>query len=156
MKQKYIVSKSESGKQLIIREFAEIDKDIFSQMCEVSYDFEAVRSAILSGSDHFASVIRNRNFFPPITTVQQIFAEMDGISGLNQNESIEIFTDDTDILAEQGEAYDLLDDLEEDTDKLDELLEDEVDVYDENISVKKINSSLKVDDDEIADDNGEM
>ncbi len=156
MKQKYIISKSEDGKHLIIKEFAEIDKDIFSQLCEVQYNMKAIQSAISSGPDQFADIIRNRNFFPPLTTVQQIFAEMEGLSSLDSNESIEVFTDDADILAEQEDSLDIIDDLEDDTEELDELLEDDVNVYDDNISVQKLNTSIKVDDDELADDNGDI
>ena len=156
MKQKYIISKSEDGKQLTIKEFAEIDKDIFSPLCEVHYSMKAVRSAIASGPDQFADIIRNRNFFPPITTAQQIFAEMDALSGLDKNESIEIFTNDVDILAAKNDSLDAIGNLEEDTEELDELLDDNVDVFDDKISVQKLNTSIKVDDDEVIDDNNDI
>lgn len=156
MRQKYVISKTEDGKRLVITETAEIDKDIFSQLSETTYDMKDIRSAIKAGPEAFAERVRSRNFFPPLTTIQQIYAEMDGVNSLKSGDTIDVFTDDVDILAQQSEAVDVMDELDDDSEELDELLEDDVDVYDDNLSVKKLNSSLKVDDDEVSDDNGDM
>jgi hypothetical protein len=156
MKQKYIISKSEDGKQLIIKEFAEIDKDLFSQLCEAQYKMKDVKSAISEGPDQFTDIIRSRNLFPPLTTVQQFFAEMDNLNSIDSSETIEVFTDDVDILAEQDDSADVIDDIEDDTEELDELLENDVDAFDDKISVKNINTTIKVDDNETADDNTDI
>jgi hypothetical protein len=37
MKQKYEILKDEDNKRLIIREYAELDKDVMSLLCEESY-----------------------------------------------------------------------------------------------------------------------
>ena len=49
MKQKYILSKSGDKKQLMLKELAEMDKDIFSVLCEETYNLRNIRSALSEG-----------------------------------------------------------------------------------------------------------
>jgi hypothetical protein len=65
MKQKYLISRSKDNKILLIQELAEIDKDVLSATCEVTYDDSAIESAIEKGSERLIAVLRTKNFFPP-------------------------------------------------------------------------------------------
>ncbi|MCK7503842.1 MAG: hypothetical protein MZV70_06840 [Desulfobacterales bacterium] len=47
MKQKYEILRDEDSKRLIIREYAELDKDVMSLLCEESYDRKAVKGGHL-------------------------------------------------------------------------------------------------------------
>lgn len=162
MKQKYLISKSDAGKTLVIKEFAEIDKEVFSILCERTYDLKTVCEALDSGINQFSEVIRNRNFFPVFSTLEKISEGITSLITSNSDETVEIFIDDASILLKKDEAYAVIDDLESDSEQIDDLLEDEVeddtvDVYDdENLSIKKINASIKVDEDELIDDNGDI
>ncbi|MCK7511232.1 MAG: hypothetical protein MZV70_49000 [Desulfobacterales bacterium] len=55
MKQKYEILRDDDNKRLIIREFAELDKDTMSLLCEESYDKKAIKSAIGHGPGRAAS-----------------------------------------------------------------------------------------------------
>jgi hypothetical protein len=46
MKQKYLLLKNDEKKELLIKEFAESDKESFSLLCEESYDSKEIESAI--------------------------------------------------------------------------------------------------------------
>ena len=50
MKQKYTIHKDTDNKRLIIKEYAELDKEILSLLCEESYDDAWVTSAIQNGT----------------------------------------------------------------------------------------------------------
>jgi hypothetical protein len=162
MKQKYLISKGDAGNTLVIKEFAEIDKEVFSILCEGTYDLKTVCEALDSGINQFSEVIRNRNFFPAFSTLEKISEGITSLIESNSDETVEIFIDDASILSKKDETYTVIDDLESDSEQIDDLLEDDVeddtvDVYDdENLSIKKINASIKVDDDELIDDNGDI
>ncbi len=158
MKQKYMISKSDAGNTLNIKELAEIDKDVFSILCEETYDMKTVIEALDAGMNQTASAIRNRNFFPPFSTLEKIAEGIKSLINTDSDETIEVFIDDATILSKKEEEYAVIDDLESDSEQLDDLLEDEaVDVYDdENLSIKKINASIKVDEDELIDENGDI
>ena len=46
MKQKYLISKEDDQKKLIIKEFAELDKEMLSLLCQEEYDYKMIKSAI--------------------------------------------------------------------------------------------------------------
>lgn len=156
MKQKYLIQKSDDDKKLVIKELAEIDKDIFSVLCTETYDLKNIATAVKKGKDALLSEIRTRNFFPAIQTASQIMEAVVNIIDSEASETIEIFINDADNLASKVDELDVIDDIENDEDQLDDLLEDAVDVYDEKIAIKQINSSINVDDDDVIDDNGDI
>ena len=65
MKQKYTIAKSEDKSKLIIKEFAELDKDIMSMLCEQTYDCDSIRSAIKNGKEALITALRTPNMYPP-------------------------------------------------------------------------------------------
>ena len=156
MKQKYLIQISDNDKDLTIKELAEIDKDIFSILCTETYNIKNIKSAAKEGKDALLSEIRTRNFFPTISTATQIIEAVVGMIQSKTNDTVEVFINDVDTLASKEDEVDVIDDLDDDEDQLDGLLEDTVDVYDEKIGIKKINSSIKVDDDDVIDDNGDI
>jgi hypothetical protein len=58
MKQKYLILKNDEKTKLIIREFAELDKEIFTFLCEETFDDESVTSAIAIGKDALIATLR--------------------------------------------------------------------------------------------------
>ena len=51
MKQKYLISKDNTSGNLIIKEYAELDKEIFSLIFEESYDGKAIKDAVKEYSE---------------------------------------------------------------------------------------------------------
>jgi hypothetical protein len=65
MKQKFVISKSDDNKEFKIEEFAELEKEIMSLMCEETYSSKDIKSAISESKEALVSLLRTKNFFPP-------------------------------------------------------------------------------------------
>jgi len=155
MKQKYMILKSNDNKHLIIKEFAEIEKDMFSLLCEETYEIKTIQSAIKSGMSKLISTIRTQTFYPSATWAKQIAEGIVNCFNSKSSETVEIFVDDAEALQKKEDAIEIIDDLENGATQIDGLLDDTVDVYDENITPKKINSSINVEENELPDDDND-
>ena len=149
MKQKYLILKD---KELIIREFAELDKEVFSPLCEEIYDVKVIRSAIKEGKETLIQVLRTKNMYPPVIYANQIADAVLSIFAAKEPESLELFFDDIELINQDEQTTVMLADLESESEEIDELLEDDYDEnYDDKGALKQINSPLKVADDEGVD-----
>ncbi len=152
MKQKYLILKGDENKELIIKEFAELDKDMLTLICEETYDYEAIESAIAQGKDALVSKLRTINMYPPSFYADKIAESIMDIWGSEDNQSMELFFDDIDFVKKEQVERLSLSDIEEEAVEIDELLEDTIDEdFDENKALNKINSSIKIADDEVLD-----
>ncbi len=155
MKQKYQITRDEERQILTIREYAELDKDILSPLCEENYPMAAIEKAMQAKKEVLISALRTKNMYPPGVYAERIAA---GVAALlrSQDQSIELFFDDVELLAAEEEAMEKPVEVESEKD-LDDLLED--DFEGENLNneegVKKLNSSLKIADNEYGDTEGE-
>ena len=164
MKQKYEILWQ--GDKLVIKEFAELDKEMMSLLCEESYDRAAIGDAVSEGAKSVMAAIRTKNMYPPSVYAAKLSEAIAEMFASQSDEPVEVVINDLDLLARrvnQAEA-DIDDSKEEDAD-IDDLLDDDVDPDDlldddvdpdedsleDEIAVKKIKSSLKVADDEVAD-----
>jgi len=151
MKQKYTIHKETEGKRLIIKEYAELDKEILSLLCEESYGDDQVVSAIQNGMDALVRVLRTRNMYPPSAVVSRIATAVVSLYDTGNEQPIEITFDDKElfekeVMTEEPEAA-----IDADDEDIDTLLEDEIDdVYEDKKLIKDLKSSLKVADDESA------
>ncbi|MBW2010164.1 MAG: hypothetical protein JRG68_02050 [Deltaproteobacteria bacterium] len=144
MKQKYLISKSDNKKNLIIKELAELDRGMFSVIYEETYDAEAIISAIEKGTEALVSDLRNHALYPVRFAVEKIAEVVADLYASDTQESIEILIDDMDFLGkkeidEEEEIPEPVDEVESKPVKIDELLDDNPE--DEN--------HVKVDDDEL-------
>ena len=64
MKQKYSISKDSTTGSLIIKEYAELDKEIFSLIFEESYDVKMIEDAVKNGKKELITVLRTPNLYP--------------------------------------------------------------------------------------------
>lgn len=152
MKQKYLILKDNDKKELIIREFAELDKEVFSPLCEEIYDAKVIRSAIKEGKETLIQVLRTKNMYPPGIYANQIADAVLSIFAAKEPESLELFFDDIELINQDEQATVMLADLESESEEIDELLEDDYDEnYDDKGALKQINSPLNVADDEGVD-----
>ncbi|GBC59651.1 hypothetical protein DENIS_0592 [Desulfonema ishimotonii] len=154
MKQKYVLSKDDEKKQFAIKEYAELDKDILSLLCEEIYESEAVAEAIESGKEALIRVIRTRNLFPPSIYMNPL---ADAITDLFRSEetSADVFFDDIEFLIrERGEAAAAK--IEDEAAEIEELLDETDEISeefgeDDTISSISSNASIKIADDESLD-----
>lgn len=150
MKHKYTLIKDADNKQLVIREYGELDKDAMSLLCEESFDQKTVKAAIKEGGNTLVSTLRTKNLYPPGVYAVQIAQAVEQLYGSNREEPLDLLFDDLDAITGKEDVPPAVEDIEEEEGEgLDDLLDDEVgDDFDNKIDIGKLNSSLKVADDE--------
>lgn len=153
MKQKYEILKDDENKRLIIREFAELDKDTMSLLCEESYDKKAVKSAISMGRDSLIAALRTKNLYPPGMYAGQIAEKVIELFGAKGKSSDELVFDDLEFLSREHEAAEAAKSYEAEPGEIDELLEVglEDDKFEEGDEIKKLDTTIKIEDDEFSD-----
>ena len=104
MQQKYSIIKDKQNKQLIIREFAELDKKALSLLCEEKYDNTTIKSAISRGKDALLAVLRTKNMYPPTTYAQKIAAAVIDLYQSKDKESKELVFNDLDLLTKDKQT----------------------------------------------------
>ena len=154
MKQKYTIIKDSKNQQLIIREFAELDKEILSLLCEETYEQKMILAAIKRGKAYLISALRTNNLYPPGIYAQKIATAVIDLYATKDKESEELFFNDLELLARANEPKDraVEEPVEKQDGEMDELLEDDFESdYENESQPKKLDSSLKIADDEYGD-----
>ena len=156
MKQKYTIVRDDKNKQLIIREFAELDKEILSLLCEESYDEKKIRGAIRKGRDALISAIRTNNLYPPGVYADKIADVVKNLYAAKAKGSEDLFFDDRELLAKEQKSETDEAQVEKDSEDLDEVPEENFESeFEDKEQIKKMGSSLKIADDEYGESNGE-
>ena len=150
MKQKYMVLRNDEKTGLIIREFAELDKEIFSLLCEETFEDETIKSAIEKGKDELVRTLRTQNLFPLGIYAEAIAVTVKKIYESGDDQPVELFFDDLDLLARDQERPMPLDEIEEDTVEIDDLLDEDLpeEDFDEKSDIKNLPYSLKISEDD--------
>ncbi|MBC8392006.1 MAG: hypothetical protein H8E17_05510 [Deltaproteobacteria bacterium] len=152
MKQKYVISRDTEKKELVIKEYAELDKDILTLVCEETYSDKSIESAIRKSREALLFVIRTEKLYPPVIYADAIANSVIRIYDSKNNQSEELFFDDLDFISKDREKRGIERDLEDKTADVDDLLEDRFDDdYEEKNAINNLNSTLKVAEDEISD-----
>ena len=126
MKQKYLISKEDDQKKLIIKEFAELDKEMLSLLCEEEYDNKIIKSAISKGKEALISELRTNNMYPPGVYAEKIAQAVIDIFGSKDSQSIELSFNDIDLLIEDQATSEAIDEIESVADDdIDELIGDD-------------------------------
>jgi len=152
MKQKYTILQNDEKTGIIIREFAELDKEIFSFLCEETFENETVKSAIEKGQDALIKTLRTQNLFPLGIYAKEIAAAVKKIYDSGDDQPVELIFDDSDLLTKtKGEEKPLpLDEIDDDEVGIDDLLDEDVpeEDFDEKSDIKNLPYSLKISDDD--------
>jgi hypothetical protein len=153
MKQKYTIHKDTENQKLVIKEFAELDKEILSLLCEEVYDEADIQSAINEGADNLTATLRTRNMYPPSMFVKKIAAAVVMLYKADGEQSAEILFDDKEFFEKSSLDNDNEETVDTDTEDIDDLLEDEdlENVYEDKKLIKDLKSSIKVADDDPGD-----
>ena len=157
MKQKYVIIRSHDKKQLIIKEFAELDKDAMSLLCEEAYDAKAVESAMKLGKEALIGALRTPNMYPAKTYADKISELVTALFKDADQDTLEVVFDDFDFMTPQRKKAAEVDDTEEEeAEDIDELLEDEFeDEFDQKNTIEKLDPSITVDDEDISEFDGD-
>lgn len=164
MKQKYSILRDPEKKQLVLKEFAELDKEILSFLCEETYDEDVIKSAATEGKAALIVALRTRNMYPPMLYADRIADSVMAIYASAEEDapnhsSIDIFFNDIDFLTKEEKELEQAENTEEKAEDIDDLLEDdeednEGDFHNKN-AIDPMNSPLKIADDdslEVAED----
>ena len=150
MKQKYSILKDDKKNKLIIREYAELDKEILSLLCEEIYDNESIETAIAKGKETLISTLRTKALFPISIYAEKIAEAVINMYEHDNDQSVELFFNDRDILAKDRRAAVVEVEVESDPAEIDELLEGDISDsdLDDDSEIKNITRPIKVDDEE--------
>lgn len=155
MKQKYELIRLAETKQLKIREYAELDKEVHTLLCERTYDLATITEAMERGREALSAAFRNRHLYPNRFHAEKIADALAALMRDTDHESVEIFIDDAEYLSGTDEHRDFLPAIEEEeAEDLDELVEEEFDEdvdedFEDKIEIKKVSSPLQIADDDI-------
>ena len=151
MKQKYLILNDKENKQIKIQEFAELNKETLSLLCEEAYDYQTIKPAISAGKDELIAALRTNNMYPPGIYAEQIADAVIELNRSKDRESVELLFDDINLLAKNVESVKAAK-VEDKPVALDDMLDDDYDEsYSEKDELKKIDSSLKIADDNYVD-----
>ena len=155
MKQKYLILKNDEKTKLIIREFAELDKEMFSFLCEETFDDESVTSAISIGQDSLIATLRTKNLFPIGIYAKEIAAAVTKMYESGNDQSVELVFDDHELIKKEQEEPAVEDDIEDEVVEIDELLEEDPPIpdYDDKKEIENITYPLKIDNESAGSEN---
>jgi len=154
MKQKYAIIRDDDQKSLIVREYAELDKEMMSLLCEEAYPQDIMVTAVKDGHQAVIDAIRTNNMYPPTIFAEPIAQAIEGLFAEGGNTSAELFFDDKELFIKEieSEAEEVEEDVDEDV-EVDDLLED--DDIDDGLGDEKvitgIKSKVKVTEDDSSD-----
>jgi hypothetical protein len=148
MKQKYLILNDPDNRLIKIQEFAELNKEMLSLLCEEEYAYQAIQSAIAAGSDAVIAALRTNNMYPPGIYAEHIASAVTNLFQSGKSDSIELFFDDVTLLTGDRDGVRVTEQTVDESAEPDDVLEDS---YDESYTgkdgIKKIDSSLKIADD---------
>jgi len=124
MKQKYLIVNDKENKRIKIQEFAELNKETLSLLCEEAYDYKTIKSAISSGTESLISALRTNNLYPPGIYAAKIASAVAELYNSKDQETLELFFDDINLLAKHRKIAEIAKQLETDSPDLDEILDD--------------------------------
>ena len=126
MKQKYSLFRKEEGDVLVIKEYAELEKERLSLLCEETYEDKVIKSAIANGTSILVATLRTHNMYPPGIYMHKIAEAVTILYGSENSQTLDVFLDDKDLLIKAQEALEEVDaisivDTEIEADAIDEI-----------------------------------
>ncbi len=101
MKQKYAITKDENSGQMTIQEFAELDKDAFSLVCEETYNTEKTKAALARGKEPLIDFLRTPNLYPVSEYADKIADSVSTLFNQADQNAVEIEFDDIEALKDE-------------------------------------------------------
>lgn len=160
MKQKYVVLLDENTEKLAIQEYAELDKEMLSLLCEETYETHAIKDAMGRDRNALIQALRTHNMYPPGAYTERIADAVVEVFQSDGNTSAELFFEEKDLFEIQEtvkSSAEASEDEDEDEDDVgvDELLDDDISSdYEEKGLIKNLKKTIKTSDEDTSiDDN---
>jgi len=154
MKQKYTVVRDDEKQVLTISEYAELDKDAMSLLCEQTYPEDRLKAAMEKGPQPLATTLRTINLYPPVMYIQRI---ADAVINLYREEaeetSVDLVFDDMNYLFREDQYPTEAEEIDDGEEDIDELLDDDdiEDEFENDDTIDPVNSPIKIADDDSLD-----
>jgi hypothetical protein len=123
MKQQFLVARGEAKTDLLIREFAELEKNETSLVGEHVFKAADLEKAAQTGLGELIARLRSTDFFPPAFLAEKLAQAVIELINDAAKESVEVMMDDMTIMKDQ--EADFVDDELDDDEDIDDLLEDD-------------------------------
>jgi len=155
MKQKYVVLLDNDNGKLSIQEYAELDKEMLSLLCEETYDVMAIKAAVDRDRGALVQALRTNNMYPPGVYTERIADAVAEMLQPGANTSAELFFEEREMFdaGDEEEAKDAgIEDDEDDDVDVDDLLDDDDmnDGLEEKGIIKNLKKNISISD----EDNG--
>ena len=152
MKQKYVVLVDHDAGKLAIQEYAELDKEMLSLLCEETYEVQMIKQAMDTDRNSLIQAIRTFNMYPPGVYTERIANAIIELFQPGANTSAELFFEERDMFESEEEASAEEPDPE-DTEAgmdVDDLLEDDIEDndFEEKGIIKNLKKNMKTSDDD--------
>ena len=152
MKQKYVISKDDAQQKIIISEFAELDKETLSLLCEERYEYAKVAAAIAKGKDILIAALRTKNMYPPGMYAQKIAEAVQSLYASETEQSVELLFEDADYLTKEQRKPGPFEDFEDETPEIEDLIEEDLeDSYEGGSSIGNLDASINIAEDDSLD-----
>jgi hypothetical protein len=152
MKQKYVVLLDNETGKLAIQEYAELDKEMLSLLCEETYDAITIKAAMEKDRNTLIQALRTHNMYPPCAYTERIADAIIDMFQPGANSSAELFFEERDMFDPVVESVvnEPDDDEDEDTGiEVDDLLDDDIDDdFEEKGIIKGLKKSIKISDED--------
>jgi len=127
MKHKYVFSKDNGTGELSIKEYAELNKDVFTPICETVYDVKQFEAALAQGHAALMAEMRTQNFYPPTSFSEKIVFGISDMISTGGQEMVEIFCDDADFLTKSLDAHEAFEGIDDGEDEnLDDFIDEDL------------------------------
>ena len=131
MKQKYVVLLDNESEKLSIQEYAELDKEMLSLLCEQTYDVNVLKTAMAKDRSALIQALRTHNMYPPGAYAERIADAIVEMFEPGANTSAELFFEERELFESVAEEVAMSSDDDDDDDDasmdMDEMLDEDID-----------------------------
>jgi hypothetical protein len=145
MKQRFSISRDIGGEKIVIREYAELDKSIYSLLCAESYPAAEIEAALAKGADRVIALLRTDSFFPTSYFAKKLIGSLGDYFQSGSSEEVLIDADDTECISSVSRHIPM-----EGPDSIEDLLDvagEEI-IEDDDEPVGKLDAPIKIAEDE--------
>ncbi|MFO7714744.1 hypothetical protein [Desulfosarcina sp.] len=152
MKQKYVVLLDNETGNLSIQEYAELDKEMLSLLCEETYDASRIKAAMEKDRNALIQALRTHNMYPPGIYTERIADAIIEMFKPGANTSAELFFEEREMFSpvDVEEVEEVEDDDDEDAGlDVDDLLDDDIDDdFEDKGTIKDLKKSIQISDED--------
>ncbi len=111
MIQKYVLVKDAAAQELTIKEYAELDSEMMSLLCEETYPVSNIQLAISQGKEDLIQALRTNNLYPPGIYSDKIAESVMALLADEEQTILELSFDDSELLTKERQSAEANDDF---------------------------------------------